>query len=204
KQFIDHTCVTIHQLGRAALSAIPTTIMLHCRPTIPRAHVRSSRPSCIRTIFHCKASGPLDGAQEPDGAPSSPPAASSGTTLSSAISRSLTELSKGNKRVSHSTNLLLCSESEEAWRRLDTKVNKYPIQRSFTAIGTGGQDFRKAMVAAVESVVGSVHTECVSERHSSARNYISVTVGPVWVENGDQIIQVYANMKNDSRARWII
>lgn len=61
------------------------------------------------------------------------------------------------------------------------------MQRSFTAVGTGGQEFRQAMVAAVERVVGSVHEECVSERHSSQRKYISVTVGPVWIQNGDQV-----------------
>jgi hypothetical protein len=32
----------------------------------------------------------------------------------------------------------------KAWRPL--QVNKYPIQRSFTAIGTGGRDFRLAVV----------------------------------------------------------
>ncbi|EFJ46969.1 hypothetical protein VOLCADRAFT_105282 [Volvox carteri f. nagariensis] len=163
--------------------------MLCCKWTTPRAHARSNRSSCNPSRFRCRASGPsgpLDGAQEPDTAQPSPQAAASQIPLSSAISRSLTELSKGSNRLSNSTNLLLCGESEETWRRLDSKVNKYPIQRSFTAIGTGGQDFRAAMVAAVESVVGSVHTECISERHSSGRNYISVTVGPVWVENGDQ------------------
>ena len=29
--------------------------------------------------------------------------------------------------------------------------------------------------------------ECVAEKHSSAKKYISVTVGPVWVENGEQV-----------------
>ncbi len=70
------------------------------------------------------------------------------------------------------------------------QVNKYPMQRSFTAVGTGGQEFRQAMVAAVERVVGSVHEECVSERHSSQRKYISVTVGPVWIQNGDQVSRI--------------
>lgn len=100
--------------------------------------------------------------------------------------------------------MLLSGESLDTWRRLDSKVNKYPMQRSFTAVGTGGQEFRQAMVAAVERVVGSVHEECVSERHSSQRKYISVTVGPVWIQNGDQIIAVYANMKEDGRAKYII
>ena len=44
-----------------------------------------------------------------------------------------------------------------------------------------------AQVAAVESVVGQVHYECIAEKHSSKGAYISVTIGPVWVENGDQV-----------------
>ncbi|GFR48457.1 hypothetical protein Agub_g10360 [Astrephomene gubernaculifera] len=165
-----------------------------------RAHSRS-RNCCSTKQFRlrCTPKGPSDESQDPDVPPPTP-----GTPLSDAISRSLTELSKGARRPPGTTNLLLCGESEETWRRLDLRVNKYPIQRSFTAIGTGGQEFRQAMVSAVERVVGCVHAECVSERHSSGRNYISVTVGPVWVESGDQIIQVYANMKSDPRARWII
>ncbi|KAG2499611.1 hypothetical protein HYH03_002550 [Edaphochlamys debaryana] len=78
------------------------------------------------------------------------------------------------------------------------------MQRSWTAIGTGGQDFKMNMINCVSSVVGTVHTECISERHSSQKKYISVTIGPVWVESTDQIIQVYANMKADPRAKWII
>lgn len=67
------------------------------------------------------------------------------------------------------------------------QVNKYPGQRSFTAIGVGGDKFKLAMVQAVESVVGTVHTECVSDRSSARGRYISVTVGPVWVHNSEQV-----------------
>lgn len=67
------------------------------------------------------------------------------------------------------------------------QVNKYPIQRSFTAIGSGGDEFRQSIVGYVERVVGSVHVECVAQRASSGGKYLSVTVGPVWLENGDQV-----------------
>jgi hypothetical protein len=33
------------------------------------------------------------------------------------------------------------------------QVNSYPTVRGFTAIGTGGDDFVRSMVAAVESVI---------------------------------------------------
>jgi putative lipoic acid-binding regulatory protein len=66
-------------------------------------------------------------------------------------------------------------------------VTTYPVQRTFTAIGRGDAAFRAAMVGAVEQVVGSVHIECVSERSSSRGRYVSVTVGPVWVRNSDEV-----------------
>lgn len=67
------------------------------------------------------------------------------------------------------------------------RVNKYPIQRSFTAIGSGGDVFKSLMISSVEDVVGSVHVECISERSSSQGKYVSVTVGPVWVQSCDQV-----------------
>jgi hypothetical protein len=57
----------------------------------------------------------------------------------------------------------------------------------FTAIGTGGDDFKANMMQAVEAVVGTVHVECVSERPSSGGKYVSVRIGPVWVETADQV-----------------
>lgn len=172
-----------------------------------RWHVVHQRP-CARA---CAApEPPLSSGDGGDGSPetgqpqAAGPPAEDANNLSSVLSRSLSEVAKGSNRVFGSTNLLLTGESEDQWRRLDKKVNKYPIQRSFTAIGTGGQEFRKAMVAAVESVVGQVHYECIAEKHSSKGAYISVTIGPVWVENSDQIIAIYGKLKDDGRAKWII
>lgn len=92
--------------------------------------------------------------------------------------------------------------SEDEWRVMDKKVNKYPSQRVFTAIGTGGDDFKTNMKQAVEEVVGTVHLECVSERPSSGGKYVSVRIGPVWVENADQVVQVFTNMRKDERLKW--
>lgn len=47
-----------------------------------------------------------------------------------------------------------------------------------------------AMTACVESVVGKVHEECIGQRLSAQKNYISVTIGPVWVESPDQVLQI--------------
>lgn len=46
------------------------------------------------------------------------------------------------------------------------KVNSYPTERGFTAIGTGGDDFVQAMVVAVESVIQQPISE-VSENDNT-------------------------------------
>lgn len=68
------------------------------------------------------------------------------------------------------------------------RVNKYPIQRAFTAIGSGGSEFKASMIKAVEQVTGPVHVECISERPSSKGSYISVTVRVwgAWGKCGDK------------------
>lgn len=164
----------------------------HVRPTLlsrqPRKAAYSTRVRCL----------PEHSKQKPD-----EPRKEDPKTLANAFSTSLTEVAKAMGRVSNSTNLLLINdESEENWRLLDSKVNKYPGQRDFTAIGTGGDSFKSAMIEAVASVVGNVHCECVAEK--ARGRYISVTVGPVWVENADQVIQIYNNMKEDARLKWYL
>lgn len=82
--------------------------------------------------------------------------------------------------------------SEATWREMDKKLNKYPGFRTFSAIGNddeGDVSFRAAMIAAVERVLGAgaVHIECVSQRPSSQGKYLSVRVGPVAVQNPDQV-----------------
>ena len=98
--------------------------------------------------------------------------------------------------------------TEEEWRRIDKKVNKYPGQRTFTAIGAPGDGgnaaFRAAMLAAVERVVGAVHVECVSERPSSGGKYLSVRVGPVFVQSADQVVEVFAKIRADARVKWFM
>jgi hypothetical protein len=65
-------------------------------------------------------------------------------------------------------NLILgLDASEDAWRRIDRRVNTYPSLREFTAIGSGGSSFREAMVSAVEAVVGPAGALPVSQRCST-------------------------------------
>ncbi|MEW5311448.1 MAG: hypothetical protein WDW38_003163 [Sanguina aurantia] len=90
----------------------------------------------------------------------------------------------------------------DTWRELDEKVNKYPGQREFKAIGSGGSAFSAAMLAVIEQVVGPVQAECMTERPSSKGSYMSVTIGPVWVMRPEQVVEIYALMKADARLKW--
>lgn len=84
------------------------------------------------------------------------------------------------------------------------QVNTYPCERSFKCIGTGGDDFTNAIIKAVESVVGTVHKECVRTRQSRTGKYLTVDIGPVMVTSGEQVIAVYAKMKEDPRMVWFL
>ncbi|KAI7843124.1 hypothetical protein COHA_003295 [Chlorella ohadii] len=120
-----------------------------------------------------------------------------------ALQNTLAAASSSIGRSSSSNNVIMDTTSDESkWRELDMQVNEYPGQRTFKAIGTGDQDFVAAMTNCVERVVGTVHAECVQQRLSAKGNYISVTVGPVWVETPDQVLQIYENMKADGRLRF--
>ncbi len=65
-------------------------------------------------------------------------------------------------------------------------MNKYPTDRSFKAIGSGGQDFVEHMVTAVRSATGQ-QSVSVQQRPSKHEKYISVTLGPVLMSNSDQV-----------------
>lgn len=125
------------------------------------------------------------------------------TSAADALQNTLAGISANVGRVSQGNNVILdTTNDEDKWRELDMQVNEYPGQRTFKAIGTGDQDFVLAMTACVESVVGKVHEECIGQRLSAQKNYISVTIGPVWVESPDQVLQIYENMKADGRLRF--
>ena len=83
-------------------------------------------------------------------------------------------------------------------------MNKYPIEREFKAIGAGGDDFVRAMVAAVESVLGPVPQGAVRLRPSSGGRYVCVSLGPLHITGPEQIKRIYAGMKADGRAKFLI
>lgn len=100
----------------------------------------------------------------------------------------------------HSFHPLILLPSNNACKQ----VNKYPCMRSFQAIGVTDPAFKSDMVAAVSSVVGTIHVECVSERPSKGGKYTAVRIGPVHVQNSDQVIQIFEKIKEagGSRLKW--
>lgn len=134
-----------------------------------------------------------------------PPADDKPKSTADALRQTLGGVSDAEGRVARSTNVVLgTDDSEEKWRELDMQVNEYPGQRTFKAIGSGGEDFTIAMTACVENVVGKVHQECVSTRPSSTGKWLSVTIGPVWVETPEQVLEIYNAMKADGRLKFYI
>lgn len=67
------------------------------------------------------------------------------------------------------------------------QVNQYPGHRDFKAIGSGGDDFKQAIVRAVENIVGPVHQDRVMERPSSQGKFISITLRDIKVQSPDQV-----------------
>ncbi|KIY95484.1 hypothetical protein MNEG_12478 [Monoraphidium neglectum] len=96
--------------------------------------------------------------------------------------------------------------SVDEWKKLDSKVNTYPCTRSFQAIGVsdGTGAFKADILGAVQSVVGQVHVECINERPSSGGKYTAVRIGPVHVQSGDQVVEIFARIKEagGSRLKW--
>ncbi|XP_076882099.1 uncharacterized protein LOC143530447 [Bidens hawaiensis] len=73
------------------------------------------------------------------------------------------------------------------WLTLNEQINTYPSVRRFTAIGSGGDDFVRSMVVAVESVIQHpVPQGYVQQRVSSSGKYVSVNIGPVRVISREQ------------------
>ncbi|WMV25168.1 hypothetical protein MTR67_018553 [Solanum verrucosum] len=73
------------------------------------------------------------------------------------VLKAISEVSKTEGRVGQTTNVVIGGtvhdDSTNEWLALDKKVNSYPTERGFTAIGTGGDDFVHSMIVAVESVI---------------------------------------------------
>ena len=67
------------------------------------------------------------------------------------------------------------------------QFNKYPSQRSFKAIGSGGDQFVDRIRLAVEDVLGPIADSNVNRRLSGKGNYVSVNIQAT-VHNPEQVL----------------
>ncbi|KAJ4894702.1 hypothetical protein Rs2_21496 [Raphanus sativus] len=126
-----------------------------------------------------------------------------------AVLKAISEVSKTDGRVGKTTNVIIggtvADDSAQDWLELDQKVNTYPTERGFTAIGTGGDDFVHAMVLAVESVIQrQIPEDCVKQTLSSKGKYVSVNIGPIRVVSSEQVQAVYNAMRRDERMKYFL
>ncbi|KAK3244890.1 hypothetical protein CYMTET_45521 [Cymbomonas tetramitiformis] len=121
-----------------------------------------------------------------------------------ALISSMDELSKAQGRVPKTTNMVLGTEGMD-WDDMDAKVNEYPLQRDFKAIGKGGDEFVQDMTQLVAGVLGrQIPPELIYTRPSSKGTYLSVTMGPVLVKSPEELKAVYTALQSDSRVKWVI
>ncbi|CAL9090612.1 unnamed protein product [Musa acuminata var. zebrina] len=126
-----------------------------------------------------------------------------------AVLKAISEVSKSEGRVAQTTNVVIggtvMDDSTDEWLVLDKKVNSYPTDRRFTAIGTGGDEFVQSMVVAVESVIQEpIPKGSVSQKISSRGKYVSVNIGPIRVISSEQVQAVYNAMRRDDRMKYFL
>lgn len=103
-----------------------------------------------------------------------------------------------------SPTIMAGSGNPGEWDQLDQHINEYPGERTFKAIGFGGNEFVKAMRVCVESVLGELDDTVIQTKESSGGKYISVTFGPVVVETPEQIKDIYGRMQEDGRMKFFL
>lgn len=60
------------------------------------------------------------------------------------------------------------------------------------------------MTACVQEVAGTVHVECINSRPSKSGKWLAVTIGPVWIETPEQVLEIFERMKADGRLKFYI
>ncbi|KAM0829926.1 hypothetical protein ACQ4PT_066557 [Festuca glaucescens] len=126
-----------------------------------------------------------------------------------AVLEAISKVAMSKGRVALTTNMVIGGtvkdDSGDEWLNLDQKVNSYPTDRGFTAIGIGGEDFVHAMVDAVESVLQEpIPKGQVTQKISSRGKYVSVKIGPIRVVSSEQVQAVYRAMRRDNRMKYFL
>lgn len=133
-----------------------------------------------------------------------------GDTPADALLHTSSEVSERTGREAQTRNMVMGDggNANLSWEELDAKVNEYPMQREFKAIGPAGddgagEDLVASLTAAVAGVVGDVDPAAVSTRPSSGGKYVAFTVR-LTMESGQQVQDVYAALKADKRVKWVM
>ncbi|XP_066347355.1 uncharacterized protein [Miscanthus floridulus] len=126
-----------------------------------------------------------------------------------AVLEAISKIARSKGRVALTTNMVMggtvTDDASDEWLVLDQKVNSYPTDRGFTAIGTGGDDFVQSMVVSVESVLQeSIPKGRISQKLSSRGKYVSVNIGPIRVVSSEQVQAVYRAMRRDNRMKYFL
>ena len=104
------------------------------------------------------------------------------------------------------SNTVMGPGTSEEWRELDEKVNTYPSDRKFQAIGVNSSEFVGDMVKLVEDTLGDgrkVHPENVTSNLSKNGKYCSANMTVVLM-NGEEVINIMAKLKADERVKWYL
>ena len=104
------------------------------------------------------------------------------------------------------SNTVMGPGTSEEWRELDEKVNSYPSERKFQAIGINSPEFVQDMVKLVEDTLGDgrkVHPENVTSNLSKNGKYCSANMTVVLM-SGEEVINIMAKLKADERVKWYL
>ena len=87
------------------------------------------------------------------------------------------------------------------WEILDEQINRYPMVRTFSAIGSG-QSFRESMVSAISASTGrQIQPDDVTETPSSKGKYCSIRIN-VTVNSPEEVKLIFERIKSDPALKW--
>ena len=87
------------------------------------------------------------------------------------------------------------------WEILDEQINRYPMIRTFSAIGSG-QTFRELMVSAISASTGrQIQPDDVTETPSSKGKYTSVRID-VMVNSPEEVKEIFQRIKSNPDLKW--
>ena len=91
-----------------------------------------------------------------------------------------------------------------SWEELDARVNTYPMERKFQAIGVNSDAFVEDVKTMIEETLRrKVHPENVTSNVSKNGKYRSCNVNVV-LQSGDEVVKVMQKLKKDERIKWYL